>query len=63
MDDSECEAANLPIVLLDGEAGVGKSHLLADVVENRRKEGRYSLFSLVNISMPTMTHGHRYSNN
>ena len=46
MDDSECEAANLPIVLLDGEAGVGKSHLLADVVENRRKEGRYSLFFL-----------------
>ena len=42
----ECLAANIPFILLGGEAGVGKSHLLADVVNARRKDKRYSLFFL-----------------
>ncbi len=46
LDDTECLAANMPFILLEGEAGVGKSHLLADIVENRRKDKRYSLFFL-----------------
>lgn len=46
LEDTECKAANLPIILVEGEAGVGKSHLLADVVEGRRKDNRYSLFFL-----------------
>ena len=46
LDDIECEAANMPVILLEGEAGVGKSHLLADIVESRGKDGRNSLFFL-----------------
>lgn len=46
LNEVECNAANMPIVLVDGEAGVGKSHLLADVVEGRGKDKRYSLFFL-----------------
>lgn len=46
LDSTECRAANLPVIVLEGEAGVGKSHLLADVVEGRRKDGRYSLLFL-----------------
>ena len=46
LEGTECQAANHPIILVEGEAGVGKSHLLADVVEGRRKDGRYSLFFL-----------------
>lgn len=46
LEETECKAANQPIILLEGEAGVGKSHLLADVVEGRRKDKRYSLFFL-----------------
>lgn len=46
LEETECQAANQPIILVEGEAGVGKSHLLADVVESRRKDGRYSLFFL-----------------
>ena len=38
--------ANNPFMILDGEAGIGKSHLLADVVSERLKEGYYSIFLL-----------------
>lgn len=44
--EQECRAANMPIMLVDGEAGVGKSHLLADIVEGRRREGQFSLLFL-----------------
>ncbi len=37
---------NDPILILEGEAGVGKSHLLADVVKRREKEQQFSLFFL-----------------
>ena len=38
--------SNNPFLLLEGEAGIGKSHLLADVVETRIKSGSPSLFLL-----------------
>jgi len=38
--------ANYPILLLDGEQGVGKSHLIADVVRERNSEGRVNLLIL-----------------
>jgi len=38
--------ANNPYVILDGEAGVGKSHLLADIVKQRLEDGYNSVFLL-----------------
>lgn len=35
-----------PFLLLEGEAGMGKSHLLADIIESRIKTGYPSLFLL-----------------
>lgn len=37
---------NDPILILEGDAGVGKSHLLADVVQRREKEKQFSLLFL-----------------
>lgn len=37
---------NDPILILEGDAGVGKSHLIADVVERRAKEKQFSLLFL-----------------
>lgn len=38
--------ANNPFLILNGEAGTGKSHLLADIVNERSNEGFSSLFLL-----------------
>ena len=38
--------ANLPVMLLSGEAGIGKSHLLADVASKRINENRSCVFLL-----------------
>lgn len=38
--------ANNPFMILDGEAGIGKSHLLADIVNERNKENSNSIFLL-----------------
>lgn len=38
--------ANNPYLILKGDAGIGKSHLLADVITSRNKEGSHSLFLL-----------------
>lgn len=38
--------SNTPLLLLDGDAGIGKSHLIADVVRNRNIQGKPSLFFL-----------------
>lgn len=38
--------ANNPFMILDGEAGIGKSHLLADIVNERIKENSNSIFLL-----------------
>jgi hypothetical protein len=40
------QLSNKPILLLDGEAGIGKSHLIADVVKNRSRDGKASLLFL-----------------
>lgn len=37
---------NDPILILEGDAGVGKSHLLADIVQRREKEKQLSLLFL-----------------
>ncbi len=37
---------NDPILILEGDAGVGKSHLIADVVLRRQKEKQFSLLFL-----------------
>lgn len=37
---------NDPVLILEGDAGVGKSHLMADVVLRRKKEGQFSLLFL-----------------
>lgn len=34
VNSATCKLANTPILLLEGDAGVGKSHLFADVVKN-----------------------------
>lgn len=36
--------SNNPFLLLEGEAGIGKSHLLADIIESRIQTGYPSLF-------------------
>ena len=40
------ELFNKPYLLLEGEAGIGKSHLLADVARTRSEENKYSLLLL-----------------
>lgn len=40
------KVGNNPFLILKGDAGVGKSHLLADVVNTRISEGQYSLLFL-----------------
>lgn len=37
---------NTPFIILDGEAGIGKSHLLADVINDRLKDNAHSIFLL-----------------
>lgn len=43
---SSVSLSNTPILVLIGEAGVGKSHLLADIARNREKQGGYTLLLL-----------------
>lgn len=38
--------SNLPVLILDGEAGMGKSHLLADIAVKRHEKGQPSLLLL-----------------
>jgi len=41
-----CTLANRPYLILQGDAGIGKSHLLADVIKTRRSGNELSLFLL-----------------
>lgn len=45
-DGPECTLSNLPICIVTGEAGAGKSHLLADIVEKRASRKQLSLLLL-----------------
>ncbi len=42
----ECAIANNPSLILIGPAGIGKSHSLADIVEERKRNGKTSLLLL-----------------
>lgn len=46
VSSDEFALANNPYLILKGEAGIGKSHLLADVITSRNKDGSQSLFLL-----------------
>lgn len=46
VSSDEIALANNPYLILKGEAGIGKSHLLADVITSRNKDGSQSLFLL-----------------
>src|SRR5690606_20834950 len=43
--EATTKLSNTPFLLLDGEAGSGKTHLLCDAVENRVKEAHPSIMS------------------
>lgn len=46
LEGTTVKLANFPFLLLEGEAGVGKSHLLADIISTRTKNNLISLFFL-----------------
>ncbi len=46
IDSASIKLYNTPFLLLDGEAGMGKSHLLADIANIRTKENKFSLLLL-----------------
>lgn len=46
ISDPFVSLSNNPILILSGEAGVGKSHLLADMALSREKHGGYTLLLL-----------------
>jgi hypothetical protein len=46
LNGAECRLANLPSLIVTGEAGAGKSHLLADIVKRRADKGQLSLLIL-----------------
>ncbi len=46
LKSSTMELANNPFLLLEGEAGIGKSHLLADIINTRDRNNLISLFFL-----------------
>ncbi|WP_461246560.1 hypothetical protein [Treponema sp. R6D11] len=46
IDSITIELFNNPYLLIHGEAGIGKSHLLGDMVSLRRNEGKFSLLLL-----------------
>jgi len=41
-----CELANNPFLVLDGEAGIGKSHMLGDIISKRIQNNYESVFLL-----------------
>ncbi|OUL62002.1 ATP-binding protein [Flavobacterium sp. AJR] len=46
IEDDLCETANNPYLILEGEAGIGKSHMLGDIVTKRVKNNYESIFLL-----------------
>lgn len=42
----ELRLANVPVLVLDGSGGVGKSHLIADISKKRLQEGKLSVLLL-----------------
>ncbi|HIF9126651.1 TPA: hypothetical protein ACX6SH_002969 [Photobacterium damselae] len=46
ISNEQITLANNPYLIIEGDAGVGKSHLLADVITSRNRDGSKSLFLL-----------------
>lgn len=46
LDSREVAAVNNPYILLSGEGGIGKSHIIADTIMKRDSEGKKSLLFL-----------------
>lgn len=46
INSNEIKSVNNPFILLDGEGGIGKSHLLANTISKRNCEGKKSLLFL-----------------
>ncbi len=46
LNSQTCTLVNSPYLIIESKAGMGKSHLLADIVNNRYKNGYLSLFLL-----------------
>ena len=46
IESTTAKLSNYPILLLSGEAGIGKSHLLGDAVQNRNLKNKPSIFLL-----------------
>lgn len=46
INSSLMKLANSPYLLVTGDAGMGKSHLLADIIRRRQEQGAFSLFLL-----------------
>lgn len=46
IETAECKLGTNPFLIVGGNAGMGKSHLLADIVNNRTKDGYESLLLL-----------------
>lgn len=46
LNSEEVKSVNTPFILIQGEGGVGKSHLIADTVDNRKQNGFKSILLL-----------------
>ena len=46
LNESTVKLSNYPALLLKGEAGIGKSHLLADIAEKRFKKNQFTILVL-----------------
>lgn len=46
LNNNICQLANNPFLILSGEAGIGKSHMLGDIVSKRIQKGYDSIFLL-----------------
>lgn len=46
IEDPKMKLTNIPALILQGNAGVGKSHLIADVARKRAEEGKHSVLLL-----------------
>lgn len=46
LENFSTKLADSPFLLIEGEAGIGKSHLIADVIEKSFKEAQYSILLL-----------------
>lgn len=46
LESNELKAVNIPYILIEGDGGIGKSHLIGDIIEQRNINGNQSLLFL-----------------